>query len=356
MIQTLTGDITPSAALMENFDTATLFDAGAHHPTISPIDQYLENTNRLSMMYLNEPVRSAYTNDLGTVLLLGHVSAVESYLRGLIRGLVQIDEYVKKLVGPLHVTYTAAIYHEKELLPEALLEGVSFISAANISNTLKDFCGISGMGGGKVPKELKPAFDKFGEICQLRHCCVHRFGLLGADNARRLGIDRHLMFLEKPLTLSLDTLEEISSILQKFVSSLNSYVFRDVIQRTVVNSPTMAQMDEKYKQTWHFDYELDESRFADYFNLFARTKVAPYSISIWEQYDVFSNWGRACIADDAKERAGKSRKISGDAKAVAKAKEAGLVLAVVGGAAATASSQVVEAQHPVSVDDEVQIT
>lgn len=308
------GDITPSAAVVEAFDTAVLFSAAGVSSSVSPIDQYVENTNRLAKMYLSEPVRSAYTNELGVVLLLGHVSAVESYLRGLIRGLVQTDDLVKKLVAPFQVTYIAALYHQKELLPEALLEGVSFSSPANVSNTLRDFCGISGMGGGNFPQSLKSIFEKFGRICQLRHCCVHRFGLLGADNARKLGIDTHMEFLEKPVTLSLDSLEEISSILQKFVASINSYVYRDVMERSVLFSPAIAQADEKYKKSWHFEFLLDEMRFSQYYDLFARTKVEPISESLWEQYDCFMIWAKGCIAQDAKERMAKANKIRGDAR------------------------------------------
>lgn len=300
-------DITPVAALTEILDTTQLFGLKTTEQRLSPVDRYIENSNKLSKIYLNDSIRKSYTADLGSVLLLGHVSAVESYLRGLIRRLVLVDEHVQKLVASQPVTYAAAHFHEKELLPDALLEGISFISKKNVSSTLKDFCGITGMND-ELPSELRSVFTKFNHICQLRHCCVHRFGLLGTNNALSLGIDKHRQFLESPLALSLTTLEEISSILQKFVFSLNSYIYKDILSRSFLNSPSFAQgTNPQYKMEWTLDFEADEKRFSSYYDSFAQTIVAPKSLSMWEHYSSFSVWATKRIQDEAKIRAQKQK-------------------------------------------------
>lgn len=290
-------DISPAEALTEELELSRLFDGIVDDGLLSPVDRYLENSNRLNKIFIDNYKQKTYTSDLGTLLLLGFVSAVESYMRGVIRGLVQIDEYVQKLVAPQQVTYFAAVHHDRSLLPEALLEGVSFISKFNISKTLKDFCAIGGMSGDTVPKSLEPAFEKYGHICQIRHCCVHRFGLLGADNALRLNLPPS--HLEQPIRISKDALEEISIILEKFVCSLNSHIYSDVLQRSLWMSSVISTVPEvKYKTQWTLDIRKDENRFGQYYDLFAITKSEPSSASLWEEYERFSLWAKQCIATD----------------------------------------------------------
>jgi hypothetical protein len=294
-------NITPSEALTETLDAKLLFPATAISTVISPVDRFIENSNRLSVIYANSPFREAFTPELGAVLLLGHVSAVESYLRGVVRGLVHIDEHTEFLASPKELTYFAASHHARDLLPEALLESISFSNAATVSFTLKEFCGITGMGNGSFPKELKSVFDKYSDICQLRHCCVHRFGLLGASNAHKLGLPKGSPQIEKPLSLTIDMLEDISSILQKFVLSLNAYIYKDVLERTFSRSSlnTPVESEHQYDAKWALDFAQDEARFSRYHSLFAVTAVNPPSPSQRASYDAFLLW----IQDTLTERA-----------------------------------------------------
>jgi hypothetical protein len=295
-------NITPSEALTETLDATLLFPATARSTVISPVDRFIENSNRLSVIYANSPFREAFTPELGAVLLLGHVSAVESYLRGAVRGLVHVDEHTEFLASPKELTYFAASHHERDLLPEALLESISFSNAATVSFTLKEFCGITGMGNGNFPKELKPVFDKYSDICQLRHCCVHRFGLLGASNAHKLGLPKGSPQIEMPLSLTVDMLEDISSILQKFVLSLNAYIYRDVLERTFSRSSlnTSDESEHQYDATWALDFSQDRARFAQYHSLFAVTAVTPQSPSLQASYDAFLLWIQDTLAERAR--------------------------------------------------------
>ena len=295
-------NITPSEALTETLDPTLLFPATAISTVISPVDRFIENSNRLSIIYSNNPFRDAFTPELGSVLLLGHVSAVESYLRGVIRGLVHVDEHTEFLASPKELTYFAASHHARDLLPEALLESISFSNSATVSFTLKEFCGITGMGNGGFPKELKPVFDKYSDICQLRHCCVHRFGLLGASNAHKLGLPKGSPQIEKPLSLTIDMLEDISSILQKFVLSLNAYIYQNVLERTFSRSSlnTSDESEHQYDGTWGLDFAEDEARFSQYHSLFAVTAVNPPSPGLRASYDAFLLWIQETLAERAR--------------------------------------------------------
>jgi hypothetical protein len=295
-------NITPSEALTETLDAALLFPATATSTAISPIDRFIENSNRLSVIYANSPFRESFTPELGAVLLLGHVSAVESYLRGVVRGLVHVDEHTEFLASPKELTYFAASHHARELLPEALLESISFSNASTVSFTLKEFCGITGMGNGNFPKELKPVFDKYSDICQLRHCCVHRFGLLGASNAHKLGLPKGSPQIEMALSLTVDMLEDISSILQKFVLSLNAYIYKDVLERTFSRSRlnTPDESEHQYDAKWALDFAQDEARFSRYHSLFAVTTVNPPSRNLRSSYDAFLLWIQDTLAERAR--------------------------------------------------------
>lgn len=305
-------DISPTDALTEVLDAAFLFDAEAPHSANSPVDRYLDNSNKLSKIYTNA---AEVPPELGAVLLLGYVSAVESYMRGIISGLVHIDEHTGNLAAPKQLSYFAASNHQPKLLPEALFDSVSFSGAFNVSASLKEFCGVSQMGSGNYPKELKPVFEKFSAICQLRHCCVHRFGLLGAGNAHKLKVDGRL--IEKPLVLTSAALDEISSILEKFVLSLNSYVYRDVLERSVTRSKTITadEAERQYRQEWTGDASQDEPRFTKYYNLFAVKSVSPFSKSISECYAEFQQWmhkAQAAKASEAKAKATRAKQNGAD--------------------------------------------
>jgi hypothetical protein len=301
---TFSFNISPTDALTEVLDAASLFNAGAPHPVNSPVDRYLENSNKLSRIYTNAAV---VPPELGAVLLLGYVSAVESYMRGIISGLVHIDEHTRNLAAPKQLSYFAASNHQPKLLPEALFDSVSFSGAWNVSGSLKEFCGVSQMGGGNYPKELRPVFEKFSAICQLRHCCVHRFGLLGAGNAHKLKVNSSL--LEKPLELTTAALDDISSILEKFVLSLNSYVYRDVLERSVIRSKTITsdEAECQYRQEWTGDATQDAPRFAEYYNLFAVKSVSPVSKSMSECYVEFQKWMRKAQAAKAADANAKAK-------------------------------------------------
>lgn len=293
------GQISPAAALIEKLDLTLLFKEGDNAEKMSPVDRYLENSNRLNKISIDNVDRKTYTNDLGILLLLGFVSAVESYLRGIIRGLVQVDEFVQKLVASQQVSYYAAVHHEADMLPEALLEGVSFISKTNVSKALKEYCGISDMTDSGVPTSLEPVFEKFAHICQIRHCCVHRFGLLGATNAFRLSLSP--AHFEKPIRISSEALGEISLILEKFVLSLNSYIYSDVLQRSLWMSPVIeSQTKINYKTIWNLSAETDKPRFQEYYDLFAITNATPRSPVIDVEYHRFMTWAKASILEDKK--------------------------------------------------------
>lgn len=83
-------------------DTKSLFVPVPPTVTPSPIDQFIANTNAINRIYLAATTMHA---ELGTLVLLGYMSAVESFFRALIRGLINVDVHTRLIAEPLAVSF-----------------------------------------------------------------------------------------------------------------------------------------------------------------------------------------------------------------------------------------------------------
>jgi len=276
--------ITTVVSYSTSIDTAKLFDNVFTDTHNSPIDQFLTNTNTLNVIYLNA---TPLTPMLATLVFMGYLSAVESYIRALIRGLINIDEEAQRIVEGKTVSFGAAIHHSKQLLPEALMEGTSLANPASIKSTLENLVGII------LPtSDLKKLLDEFNKLCHLRHCCIHRFGKLGTNNAIELGLSTHKDLLEKPMRLSKDDLDKIADTLRTFVKTVNNATFRLILDRTVHQKKSNKLPDDSspmYSKIWTWDYRKDRSRFSGYYKLFVTHVDTIPSPPINEMYQRFRN-------------------------------------------------------------------
>lgn len=241
----------------DNFDTSSFFSKAKASSNNSPIDEFLTNAVSLNLLWATK--EGEIDSQLANLLLLGYVSAVESYMRSLIRSLINIDPFVQKKCESLQVSYTAAVHHKRNLLPEALLEETVFSSKEKITQSLTKFVEM-----GKLTKSLGSLLERYESICQMRHCCVHRFGKLGVKNAIALGLEGHKSLLEKPVILSRDDLGQIAESLFSLVKSINNEVFAHVLQRLIG--------DNTNGFSWSWDYSKDRKMFIKYYNIF-RTEV-----------------------------------------------------------------------------------
>lgn len=231
--------------------THLLFNAAYRESTESAIDEFLtrlQSINRLS------PRPNDFDALQGQLVLLGVIAAVESYLRTLFRRLISIDSISQESVHRRDVSFGAAIHLSKEMLPEAILERISFISRSSIEETLRELLAIKG----KVPSELDLAIEHYVRVCQLRHCAVHRFGKLGVSNAIFLGLSDHKELLEKPLQLNYAALQNAIAISTGLVKTINNFLFNEVLSRI---SPS----------SWTGQYRRDRRLFLTYYALFADT-------------------------------------------------------------------------------------
>ena len=272
-----------------SLNTENAFSERCVAPT-SPIDEYLSNTQalmgKIGQLERENLLDSSNEQDrhIYNLFLLGFVSNVESYFRSIIREIILLDNcsYESCLEAPL--TYAAALHHEKKLLPEALMENHTFISTKNITSAFKDLIGIGINGQDTKTKEVIDCLDAFEQLCQLRHCIVHRAGLLGSKNAIKLGIDGHKNFFEKPISLDLSFLQSANSICLNSVRTSNAYVFNKLIERYV----------KKHSNSITWKYPTDKSWYLKYHKLFTsqslNNQLASNSLPVSQSFSSYERF------------------------------------------------------------------
>ncbi len=239
--------------------TATLFDVAHVESNESAIDQYLA---RLASIHQLAPDPTAFNSLQAQLILLGVVAAVESYFRTLLRRLITLDPECQRCAEDQAVTFGAAMHLPKPMMPEALLERVTFVSEASLVDAIRQFVGVKG----NLPPDLQATFRDYAAVCHLRHCAVHRFGKLGVKNAIFLGLEAHKPSLEKPLLLTYPALQNAIAIATGVVKTTNNYLFNEVLSRLP-------------QAIWTSTWGKDRRSFMPYYSLFAdtvsSTKAAP---------------------------------------------------------------------------------
>jgi hypothetical protein len=255
----------------------------------SPIDMYVKR-NKSLMMKLGEFERAGLLDNeveddrhIYNLFLLGFISNVESYFRSIIREVIKRDIHAYNCCLEEPLTYAAAIHHESKFLPEALLEECTFISKKNIADSIKKFLGINLNSQEAESLELNSCLELFEQLCQLRHCIVHRAGLLGSKNAIKLGINEHKNYFEKPITLNIDFLQNASVICLNTVRTNNSLLFNRLVTRYIKSNKNIS-----------WDYRVDVKWFKPYYTLFVSVILdtemltsGQKAISSFEIYDEF---------------------------------------------------------------------
>ncbi len=243
-----------------NFNTIGIFDDQYIHSTNSALDDFTEK--RRALFILLSPYQHNITQvpyELTNMVLLGCVSAVESYIRKILRNIINVDKSSSVKCAKETIKYGVVLYHsDKNMLPEALLEGYSFANGNNIKEAVKKFTGIN-----CESTEINVVLKEFSKICQLRHCIIHRFSLLGLDNAMLLGIANHKQYIEKPIKIDFDHLNEIVQVCENVVKVINNHLFCEVLERTY------------YEKTeiWYSDFRRDKKIFKRYYSLFKDSSV-----------------------------------------------------------------------------------
>jgi len=271
---------------LPSIDTTRLFKLMGE--VRSPIDNFIANTNAINVILAGATNGKDPSPELCSVVVLGYLSAVETYFRTLLSRLAHIDELTMESLGQKQLQFSVAMKRPRESLAEALFED-SFASVKELKIRLGD------IGMSRLPDEIEAALGTYESICHVRHCCVHRFGYLGNKNANDLGMSKHHHLIGGLFSASTDDLANIADALQVFVKTCNNHIFKFVTERTVT-----AQNDPKHKYEWgwmwSWKYKADKRRFKPYYDLFALVVGRPASVELKEAYRQFREANASKVA------------------------------------------------------------
>ncbi len=242
-------------------DTIDLSYSEAH---ASPIDRFINNGIEINKLFTNaDPPRI-----LGNLIILGYVSAVESYFRDLIRRIILIDEPSRKTCEKKQISFGSVRLNEMHMLPEALFDDKSLAGKKDVLNSLNNFLGLN-LQENSLPPTLSDTLNQFDEICELRHCIVHRFGKFGSKNAITLGLSEYTNHIEKPISCSFSTLQKIITICHNTVRILNNHLFNIILERLISYEKSRSE------PIWLWDYLEDKDLFDKYFDIFLSEEEPP---------------------------------------------------------------------------------
>ncbi len=242
----------------------SFFDLTHTENNHSPIDNFYLNTrelNKLAQWYdgkvideTEQMLTSIPKSTLPNLILLGYTSAVESYFREILRKLILIDRFSTKSCEKLPLTFGATLINDGNMLPEALIEGYSFVSQRSIIDGFKNLLGLKG----HFSEELRKVLLEYENLCHLRHIAVHRFGKIGTNNIIQLGLEKHSKCIEKPLSLTNTDLFDLYIICQNTVVVVNQLLFDKIIERSIARETNL----------WKWDLRKDKKLLVKYFDLF----------------------------------------------------------------------------------------
>jgi len=213
------------------------------------------------------------------LILLGYVSSVEAYLRKIIRDIVNLDRFAKQACSKESIEFGTTYWQEPHMLPEALIEKVSFIRSATIINECSKLLGISSQ---KVnTSSLKKSYHDFDNICQLRHSIVHRFGHIGVKNLMALGMhtETYKNCIEKPITLDFTSIQKVSKTTVNLVQELNNALWKSIMERIRDADPEIF--------TW--DLRIDKKLFKKYLMVFFESSLGNIDDKLTDIYKDFRN-------------------------------------------------------------------
>jgi hypothetical protein len=274
----MTGHIKPpivQVGPIPTIDTTALFRPVSE--VTSPIDKFIANTNAINKILIGATANEAPSPELCSVIVLGYLSAVETYFRTLLSRLVHIDPITMRLMGQKTLLFSVAVSRPKDLLAEALYED-SFASSKELRSKLTE------IGMSRLPEEIESALKEYNKICTVRHCCVHRFGYLGTKNATDLGISDHQHLIGGIFIATVDQLSDIADALQQFVKTCNNHIYRFIMDRTVDDQNNSNHL---WHWKWSWSYPKDKRYFEPYYSLFALRSGKPVSAPMRDLYSQF---------------------------------------------------------------------
>ncbi|MBK8628111.1 MAG: hypothetical protein IPN86_21875 [Saprospiraceae bacterium] len=156
--------------------------------------------------HLNNPQRINST--LFNLILLGHISAVESFFREIVSKIIVLDNPSFSYCSDKSITFLAANSHSKITMPESLLENSNFLSKREVKDLFRDFVDVN-LDSMSLSRSLGELLDEYEKICQIRNAIVHRFSKIGVKNLKKINIHDDKDLIEKKLKPTMNLFKKL---------------------------------------------------------------------------------------------------------------------------------------------------
>ncbi|WP_025116595.1 hypothetical protein [Lysinibacillus fusiformis] len=189
----------------------------------NPIDQFYNVCTEYVKLTKPE-IYSGYP-DLSRLLLMGFVSAVEEYLRGIFSEVLSVCPMSKEHASEKMIKFGAIEYYSNSKIAIGLFDSSSFASSSEIIKRTKELLNVDVNSENSV----KAALDEFEKVCHLRHCAIHGGGILNGHNAKELSLEKS--YVNRLLRFDMTAIQECLSVCYSFVRAFNSFISKKIIGR-----------------------------------------------------------------------------------------------------------------------------
>jgi len=229
----------------------------------NPIDQFYNVCTEY--VKLTKPEIFCDFPDLSRLLLMGFVSAVEEYLRGIFSEILSVCPMSKEHASEKMIRFGAIEYYSNSKIAIGLFDSSSFASSSEIIKRTRELLGVDINSDPSV----KAALDEFEKVCHLRHCAIHGGGILNGHNAKELSLEKS--YVNRLLRFDITAIQECLSVCYSFVRAFNSFISKKILSRL------MGQVIKGY-------WDIEKDLFKSLIDVFYSKEDMPEEIKYKEIY------------------------------------------------------------------------
>jgi hypothetical protein len=219
----------------------------------SPIDGFYATTQEI--LRVGQPDFLQQHPTMGTLLLVGLISASENYFRDLFARIIRICPIAQAASSDQSIKLGSVIWHRAGQVERSAFEHLSFADAETIKSTCKKFLKYD-LKKSDLTNEL---LQEFAKICELRHGIVHANSFLVGKNAIKLELSNNTPNKALKISIGYEQLQECSLISTMLIASFNTELFEEMAKRWAVDWPKLpswhpGRANTLFKKIWDAFY------------------------------------------------------------------------------------------------------
>lgn len=206
----------------------------------SPIDMFYVTLQDLLRICTPESLDEH--RPLGPLVVVGLVSATESYFRDLFARILRLCPVSQSKSADQTIHLGSMIWHRTGYVERGAFEHLSFAGAENVIKTSQKFLDYKIQPKGTV----SGALTEFDKVCEIRHGIVHSSSILAGKNAVKLNLSSTNKSLS--ITVDYEKVQECALICTTLACTFNAEVYVEMCQRWALAWPNMQTISTKEHQ------------------------------------------------------------------------------------------------------------